>query len=80
MISSLARAANVWMELFAAVNLGLSGRFDTRFALAAQPIFEKSRVQSIWHCFAQYARRAARGGIGTLPLHQIESSNRDKRS
>ena len=46
MISSCARAANVWRELFAAAILGLSGRFDRRFAIAAHPIFEKRHVES----------------------------------
>ena len=46
MISSWARAANVWMELFAAAILGLFGRFDRRFALAAHAIFEKTRFYS----------------------------------
>ena len=45
-ISSWARAANVWMELFAAAILGLFGRFDRRFALAAHAIFEKTRFYS----------------------------------
>ena len=46
MISSWTRAANVWMELFAAAILGLFGRFDRRFALAAHAIFEKTRFYS----------------------------------